>query len=65
MWKPTAYIRLDFAGDGRREPWLCLYDRAVQSLIGKPIPQVFFSCDDIADDYVEYVGEQDIEDDEP
>lgn len=59
MWaNPKAYARIDLVSGGMG-PWLHLYDRSSQEVIGEPTPQTVLNIGDASDDYEEYKGEID------
>ena len=61
MWSNHAYVKLTVAG-GMLGPWMSLYERSTQEAIGEPTPQRALCIGDLTDDYVEYIGELDVED---
>ena len=59
MWaNPNAYARIDLVSGGMG-PWLHLYDRDSQEVIGATTPQRFMLLNDTLNDYEEYQGEID------
>ena len=60
MWaNKNAYIKIDLLEDGFMGPWMHLYDRPMQDLLGESTPQSFFASPDTVCDYIEYSGELD------
>ncbi len=58
MWT-TAYMKIDIIQHPAARflgPWLHLYDRVCQQVIGEPTPQHTFSIGDTIDDYEAYTG---------
>lgn len=58
---PKTYVKIDLFDDGLMGPWLHLYDRETQQLLGSLTPQTVLA-DDMTDDYEEYKGHIDEED---
>ena len=54
-------LHLEQQADGTflRGPWLHLYSRTEQQLIGEPTPQTLLGLDDTTTDYEEYTGPAD------
>ena len=60
IWaNPKAYVRIDLVGKGMIGPWLHLYDRGFQELMGDTTPQSILNTGDTTSDYEEYTGELD------
>ena len=58
MWGENTYSRIDLIGEFHG-PWMHLYDRTCQSVLGSPTPQTVLCANDTADGYEEYHGELD------
>ncbi len=59
---PNAYVCLTLLPDGMAGPWSYLFDRPCQEAINCPTPQELMILGDTTDDYEEYVGSLDEED---
>jgi hypothetical protein len=51
----TAYLKIDLVEEKYMGPWMHLFDRACQQVIGEPTPQTLLNADSTSD-YVPYDG---------